>query len=157
MPKISGSTRNFGLPVTRWFSKLNQVGSGIKRNTGLWVGFGYLLGTALNLDHLNLLFQLLGLLLRLAVNIWAHSQKTASPNSWGVLFCGLFHRHLWASVNIWQEAPTCWPPPPEPAPPPGRTMTSPTSPTQLFRLPPTPPPSVGTRLPSTPTLVNGQN
>ena len=39
------STRCFGLPATRWFLKLNRVGSGIERNTGYWVGFGYPLGT----------------------------------------------------------------------------------------------------------------
>ena len=36
-----------GLPATRWFLKLNQVGSGIERNTGQRVGFRYPLGTAL--------------------------------------------------------------------------------------------------------------
>ena len=34
LPEISGNTRYFGLPATRWFSKLNRVGSGIERNTG---------------------------------------------------------------------------------------------------------------------------
>ena len=41
LPEISGNTRCFGLPATRWFPKLNRVGSGIERNTG----FGYPLGT----------------------------------------------------------------------------------------------------------------
>ena len=31
---ISGNTRYFGLPATRWFSKLNRVGSGSEENTG---------------------------------------------------------------------------------------------------------------------------
>ena len=34
LPEISGNTRCFGLPATRWFLKLNRVGSGIERNTG---------------------------------------------------------------------------------------------------------------------------
>ena len=46
LPEILGNTRCFGLPATRWFPKLNRVGSGIDRNTGYRVGFGYPLGTA---------------------------------------------------------------------------------------------------------------
>ena len=46
LPEISGNTRYFGLPATRWFSKLNRVGSGIEWNTGYRVGFGYPLDTA---------------------------------------------------------------------------------------------------------------
>ena len=53
LPEISGNIRCFGLPATRWFPKLNRVGSGIKRNTGYRVGFGYPLGTA----HAQLLFK----------------------------------------------------------------------------------------------------
>ena len=34
LPEISVNTRCFGLPATRWFPKLNRVGSGIERNTG---------------------------------------------------------------------------------------------------------------------------
>ena len=45
LPEISGKTLCFGLTATRWFPKLNRVGSGIERNTGYWVGFGYPLGT----------------------------------------------------------------------------------------------------------------
>ena len=45
LPKILGYTRYFGLPATRWFSKLNRVGSGIEWNTEYQVGFGYPLGT----------------------------------------------------------------------------------------------------------------
>ena len=48
LPEISGNTRYFGLPATRWFSKMNRVGSGIKWNTGYRVGFGYPLDTALH-------------------------------------------------------------------------------------------------------------
>ena len=47
LPEISGNTRYFGLPATRWFSKLNRVGSGIEWNTGYRVGFGYPQGTVL--------------------------------------------------------------------------------------------------------------
>ena len=43
LPEISGY---LGLPATRWFSKLNRVGSSIRRNTEYRVRFGYPLGTA---------------------------------------------------------------------------------------------------------------
>ena len=46
LPEISGNTRCLGLPATRWFLKLNRVRSGIERNTGKRVGFGYPLGAA---------------------------------------------------------------------------------------------------------------
>ena len=49
LPEISGNTRCFGLPATRLFPKLNRVGSGIKRNIGQRVGFGYPLG----IDHVT--------------------------------------------------------------------------------------------------------
>ena len=34
LPEILGNTWWFGLPATRWFPKLNRVGSGIERQTG---------------------------------------------------------------------------------------------------------------------------
>ena len=57
LPEISGNTRYFGLPATRWFSKLNRVGSGSKWNTGYRVGFGYPLDTAPNLGKLVHFFE----------------------------------------------------------------------------------------------------
>ena len=44
IPKIPGNTQYFGLPDTRWFSKLNQVGSGIRNNVGKQAGIWYPLG-----------------------------------------------------------------------------------------------------------------
>ena len=40
LPKISGNTRCFGLPATRWFSKLNRVGRVSKEIPGSGSGSG---------------------------------------------------------------------------------------------------------------------
>ena len=87
----------FGFPATRWFSKLNWVGSGIEWNTGYRVGFGYPQGTAAGTLLLSPFFDAIHFLLSTTKRIqYTHNLQNLKWRS-------CLHLLLQLHVRQWQH------------------------------------------------------
>ena len=98
LPEISGNTQHFGLPATRWSSKLNQVRSGIEKIPGLDTRW------ALLVDQHQFTIVILQEFCYLPPFVSCHCEALESANLgcfpmvgiiWGIFIIDIMGLHIW--------------------------------------------------------------